>query len=266
MIDDVLAQGRRVAEVIVVDQSDEADAEALAAEVSDPRVTILRAKAIGLPRARNLALQHCSVDKVVFFDDDVRLLPGCLDAHALALDGPNVGAVAGRIVERTAPNNSRRPANRITATGRVRTNLAGFEAMPMGAVKGANMGFRRTILMDAGGFDPRYGGSALLEDADASAKVRRAGYRVVFEPAAEVIHWSAPSGGVRQADPKATERWRFHNTGLYVRAHRPKVAFGPVVATFASIAVKRGLQWRDPAAPAELMQALFRGYARGGRP
>lgn len=263
VVADVLAQGERVAEVVVVDQSEEEAAAALGAWIArlgDGRVRHLRAAPRGLPAARNAALAASRAPWVVFFDDDVRLLPGCLAAHAEALARPGVGAVAGRIVDRAVRPNQRRTGNRVGWSGRVRTNLAGFDAREVHTAQGANMAFRRAVLDAAGGFDPRYRGTALLEEADACARVRRLGHAVWFEPRAEVIHLSAPSGGVRQPDLRAAERWRFHNTGLYARQHLPRGAALPVGATFAAIAARRAAEWRDPGAIPDLLGALWRGW------
>src|SRR5690606_13141284 len=128
------------------------------------------------------------------------VLPGLVAAHRARLAQPGVGAVVGRIVERVVLPNARPTTNRVGLDGRVRTNLLGYEARRVRALKGANMALRRDALAKVGGFDRNYRGNALLEDADIAARLRRAGYAIWFEPRAEVIHLSAERGGVRQDD------------------------------------------------------------------
>lgn len=253
---DVRAQG--VAdEVVVVDQSDVVCAIEGVTHVVDP--------GRGLPRARNLGIASTTADILVFLDDDTRVLDGCLEAHRRAYDAPEIGGVAGRIVERTLQPNARRVTNRVDWAGRVRTNLESGPRGPIETAKGAHMSFRRTALCAVGGFDEGYAGTAFLEDADLSRRVTVAGWRLVFEPAAAVVHLSEDSGGVRVGDALLTEWWRFHNTGRYVRRHRPLWALGPTCTVFAAIAAKRAVGWRRPRAGARLVGALVRGWWAGAR-
>lgn len=244
-------------ELVVVDQSDEAaPLDGVRHVVDDDR---------GLPRARNLGLRHVHADVVLFLDDDVLLLPGCVEAHRRAYDDPRVGGVAGRILERSLRPNARRTTNRLDRAGRVRTNLEGHERGPIETVKGANMSFRRLALAEVGGFDEGYAGTAFLEDADASTRVAGRGWTLVFEPDAAVVHLSEPTGGVRTGDRLRTEWWRFHNTARFVRLHRGPVAAGPMTAVFGAVAVKRAVEWRRPTAIPTLMRALWEGWASARR-
>jgi hypothetical protein len=80
-----------------------------------------------------------------------------------------------------------------------------------------------------------------------------------------VTHHHHPTGGVRVGDAAETERWRFHNTGLFVARHRPAVAALPVVATFGAIALARAARWRDPAAAPRLVASFVTGWVEGRR-
>jgi len=64
-------------------------------------------------------------------------------------------------------------------------------------VYGCNMSFRRNILVDIGGFSLDYSGNAYFEETDLSIRVRKQGYKLVFDPTALVIHLMADEGGVR---------------------------------------------------------------------
>lgn len=241
-------------QVVVVDQS----------AVTSPHpagVEVITA-APGLPAARNTAARACGAPVLLFLDDDVLVHPGCLRGHLSAYADPTVGGVVGRIIEHRVQPNSPSVANRMSLGGRIVTNLDGLEAGPIATLKGANMSVRAAALAEAGGFDPGWHGTAFLEDADVSMRIRGAGWALRFEPRACVEHLSAPSGGVRQPDPLATEGWRFHNTGRFVRRHhgwrRPLVEL-----TFLAIAVKRAASWRRPGAVGALMAALHRGFRDG---
>lgn len=251
-------------EVIVVDQSgDEMAAQLLDAldALGDPRIRRFRAQRSGLPRARNVALDLATADHVVFVDDDVRLMPGFLSAHHRQLAAEGVGVVAGRIVERHARPNHAKLCNRVGRDGRVHTNLSGLTDADVQVAKGANMSFRRELLALSGGFDTRYGGSSLLEDADASERIRSCGWRVRFAADAELVHLSAPTGGVRMEQVQQTAWWRFHNTALFMSSHRGLVRAARAQLTFSAIASKRALDWRDPGAIRRLMDGWAQGLA-----
>jgi len=255
----VLAQLPADAELCIVDQSDPPTRSGFE-HLADPRVRHLTGVSPGLPAARNVGLASTSGRIVLFLDDDVVLHPGCLRAHLATYQDPTVGGVVGRIVEARLVANARSTCNRVGRGGRIVTRLDGPDPVDVETLKGANMSFLRRALQDAGGFDPGYGGSALLEDADASTRVRRAGWRLRYAPDAAVDHLHHPTGGVRQGGALATECWRFHNTARFVRIHRGPAGGIPLAATFSAIAVRRALDWRRPSAPAELLRALWTGW------
>lgn len=264
VVRDVLAQSID-AEVVVVDQSDPearvASAAAFAA-LEAPGLRYVSSGTVGLPAARNEALAHASAPVVLFLDDDVRLLAGCLEAHLAAYADPWVGGVTGRIVERVVRPNAATTTNRLSLGGRVRTRLDGPTATELATTKGANMSFRRVALDSAGPADAGFAGTAFLEDADWSTRVRRLGWTLRYEPAAAVIHLSLPAGGCRADDDAKREWWRFRNTAFFVRRHRPWTA--PVVlGTFGLVAARRAVEWRSPLAPARLVGALVAGWRAG---
>jgi GT2 family glycosyltransferase/glycosyltransferase involved in cell wall biosynthesis len=52
----------------------------------------------------------------------------------------------------------------------------------------------KSLFQTVGGFDSRYA-PAYYEDADLAFKVRRAGYKVLYQPLSEVIHYEGATGG-----------------------------------------------------------------------
>ena len=52
----------------------------------------------------------------------------------------------------------------------------------------------KTLFQNVGGFDRKYA-PAYYEDTDLSFKVRRAGYKVLYQPLSEVIHYEGATGG-----------------------------------------------------------------------
>ena len=52
----------------------------------------------------------------------------------------------------------------------------------------------KSLFQSVGGFDPRYA-PAYYEDTDLAFKVRQAGYKVLYQPLGEVIHYEGATGG-----------------------------------------------------------------------
>src|SRR5699024_4776423 len=61
-------------------------------------------------------------------------------------------------------------------------------------ISGASIMIRRELWEQIGGFDVRYT-PAYCEDADLAFEVRKAGYRVVYQPLSKVIHFEGVSNG-----------------------------------------------------------------------
>jgi GT2 family glycosyltransferase len=230
----------------------------------------MRAPPDGLPAARNRGLRAAAdggEEVCLFLDDDVVALPGCVDAHARAYAARgDLGGAVGRIRERVAQPNAAPVQNRRDLAGRVRTHLDAWWHGDVATLKGAQMSFRTSALLAVGGFDEAIGGTAFLEDAEASLRVREAGWRLQFLPDAVVVHHSAPTGGCRVADP---EGWRFHNTAYVLGRHRPWS--GPwSAAVFACVAARRAMEAGDPRRAGQLLARWREGWrrakdARGGR-
>jgi GT2 family glycosyltransferase len=262
-LSDVVKQAPADAEVVIVDQSPRETFDPVAEWIAarkDPRLRHIPSVKRGLPHARNVGIRATTGRIVLFFDDDVRLHPGCIQAHLSAYSSRGVGGVVGRILETAQWPNSVRTTNRINLGGRIITNLTGGESAEIETLKGANMSFRRPALKQTGPFDENYLGTAYLEDADISVRVRRAGWTLMYEPAATLTHYSAPGGGVRVETMLECEQWKFHNTGYFMRKHRGRASWPALVMTFCAIAAKRSAQWRDPRASTALLRALRKGW------
>lgn len=263
VIEHVRAQRFQDWELWVVDQSDpegRAANEAFLARLADPRLRYLHLDVRGLPNARNEALARVTGEVVLFLDDDVLLFhEDFLDAHLRAYADPAVGGVTGRVIERFVRPNAPDTASHISPGGRTITNLWGTEARDIPSLKGANMSYRLAACRQVGGFDRQYRGNALLEDTDFSTRIAAAGWRLRYEPAAELVHLSSPSGGVRVEDALRYEYWRFRNTAYFMLRHRGPAHFPLFLATFGAIAASRAARWRSPEVLRRLGEAVRDG-------
>jgi GT2 family glycosyltransferase len=261
-LDQIRQQPYRDYELWVIDQSEAEDAQANALYVSqsgDPRLHYLHLSQKGLPNARNEGLARTRSEIVLFLDDDVILLSeDFIGAHVRAYADPAVGGVVGRHVERTLTMNSRKTACYVSWGGRTIFNLFGTERQPVGSCKGSNMSFRMTAVRQIGGFDRR---THLLEETDFSTRIRAAGWTIMFEPEADLVHLSTPSGGVRAKDPIGTELRRFESTAYYILKHRGWRGVPPFLATFLLIALHRAVRFRSPAVLWKCFRSMLKGFA-----
>jgi GT2 family glycosyltransferase len=82
--------------------------------------------------------------------------------------------------------------------------VAGYFGSVMGprnysAVTGACLMSRRSVFLEAGGFDDTF--PIDFNDVDYCLRLRRLGYRIVFTPYARLLHHESASFGARQQDP-----------------------------------------------------------------
>jgi len=203
-------------EIIIVDQSDIFEPQLF---VGEKNVKHLRVERKGLPFARNKGAMASSGTILVFLDDDVRITtPQAIKAHVMNYHDPAVGAVAGRVLQ-----SFDKPVTRLKPKhiGRIITSpllivTANFNwhvKQYVEGVPGGNFSVRREVFFSVGGFDTRFIGTAYFEETDFSLRVRQAGYRIIFEPLAEVRHLRWNSGGCRDHAKRREQAfyWYFHN-------------------------------------------------------
>jgi glycosyltransferase involved in cell wall biosynthesis len=188
-LDSVMAmKTARSWEAILVDNaSTDSTADVIrdAAEI-EPRIRYFREERIGLGAARDRGWREARSALISFTDDDCYVAEDYVDAVVAAFDtGPGVGVLGGRILlfdPEDAP---------VTIDERDHPEeLAPQSFVLAGALKGANLSFRREALETIGGFDPELGAGTPFpcEDIDAVAAVLWAGFNGRYDPRPLVLH------------------------------------------------------------------------------
>jgi len=139
--------------------------------------------------------------RLVFLNNDTRVTDGWLDALIRTFDTEqNVGVVGGRLV---FADGSLQEAGGIVFRDASGWNFGRGEnpdrpefnvVSETDYVSGACLAIHRELFKDLGGFDSHYA-PAYYEDTDLCFKVRARGLKVVYQPAATVIHFEGGTSG-----------------------------------------------------------------------
>jgi GT2 family glycosyltransferase len=265
---DLLEQDHAPLEILVVDQSvsPSSTARTLAGE-HPSRLVYHHVTFRGLPLARNFGWQNARNEAILYVDDDIRCPPDLVREHLQALRRPGVGVVAGGIEEPNRP----RPAT--PEVGRFRgwtaTPVAGFswrDEKYVDHARGCNFSTWKRVLRETGGFDESLNvGAALFEELEYCLRVRRAGYRILFQPRAHLTHLVAPSDGCRVPDPRRYARSFFHNQSIVIRRHLRWYEKLTALAYQGNRALVYAWLNRDPLVIPAALSGTWHGLRRGGR-
>lgn len=158
--------------------------------------------------SRAIGVAEVTSDIVAFVDDDAYAEPTWLEGILAPYADPRVGAVGGR-----AANGQ--PGEEDEGTDRIGRflddgSLTGYFAADPGRdvdvdhLLGANMSVRRSALDSIGGIHDHYPGTCLREETEPVLRLRLAGSRVVYTPAALVHHVAGPYAKGRRFDLRYT--------------------------------------------------------------
>jgi HAD superfamily hydrolase (TIGR01662 family) len=184
LADSAATTGRPVPPVYVVDDRPRPAAEL---ELTEPRVrdwslTVLRSGGNGPAAARNAGWRGSDCDWVAFLDDDVLVSPNWLaDLEAdLAAAAPVVGGIQGQI--QVPLPAGRRPTDWERGTAGLAT----------AAWITADLAYRRSALLDCGGFDERFP-RAFREDSDLALRLLDRGWQLC-RGSRQTVHPVRPAG------------------------------------------------------------------------
>jgi len=221
-------------EIVVVDQTPDPDDSVIKYMLKNrDKIKYIHIDKPGLPNARNVGISEAQGDIIVFVDDDVIPISGLISAHVDAYKGRaggNVVSVAGRVLPPgELPQNVEKNPKKIAKIKclglLIYDNFDSDVPSPAHHARGCNVSFKREFLIEAGGFDTGFGGSAHMEETDISLRVRKLGYEMVFSPEASLVHLLEPVGGCRPKNMKGWFFWYGHNLCRFYRKNFPVYIF-----------------------------------------
>lgn len=214
-------------EVIVVDDaSPEPLAEALAG-VEGVRFE-RNAENQGFIATCNRGARVAAGEFVVFLNNDTLVTPGWLDALTATFDAhPGTGLVGAKLIY---------PDGRLQEAGGIvwRDGSAWNDGRDDDAARpeynylrevdycsGACLAVPRALFRELGGFDAEFA-PAYYEDADLAFRVRAAGRKVFYQPAATIVHFEGRTSGTDEA--RGIKRYQAKNRGTFAKRWAPVLA------------------------------------------
>jgi len=193
------AQSRLPDEVVVGMRSDDADSARAVDALARTFPALLRRAATagpGVVAAMNAALAVCrpDADIIALTDDDTEPHRDWIERLVACFADPSVGGAGGRDWQ-PLERGGRAVVGKVQWFGRVIGNhhLGTGPARDVDVLKGANCAYRAPLLR-AIGFDTRLAGAGaqLFWEAALCLPIRRAGWRLVYDPAIAVEHHIEP--------------------------------------------------------------------------
>jgi GT2 family glycosyltransferase len=180
------------ADDIVVVDNDAAPGPVQAVRVM-PGVRVLSpGRNLGYAGGCNLAARHCTREVLVFVNSDALVRPGTLSALVRRVAEPGVGLACASIRLADDPESLNTAGNPVhylmfSWVGGLGEPAADHqEVTEVASITGVTFAVRREVWESLDGFDADY--VAYCEDVYLSMRAWQAGYRVVHEPAAVVLH------------------------------------------------------------------------------
>lgn len=202
--------------VVVVDGSTDGSVEAVAALPSTIPIRTIWQENAGLSAARNTGLKAATGEIIWFLDDDLLPLPGTLERHRRAHDGPNDVMLLGPCD--VAPGIDLYQEARDFWAEHNELRAQGEQVDRFDLIAFANASLSTDRLRSVGGFDERFVGYG-LEDYELALRLLKTDLIVQFDIEAACWHYSANTERLERRRRRETGR----NTVRFITMH-PEIA------------------------------------------
>ena len=163
------------------------------------------------PAINNFGVEHAKGAYLLFLNNDTEILSGdCIEEMLGYCMRKDVGAVGAKLYYE---DGTIQHAGVIVGLGGVAGHVFLAEphdapgyfgraivAQDLSAVTAACMMVKRSVYEEAGGFEEAY--AVAFNDVDLCLKIRKAGYLIVYNPNAELMHYESKSRGYEDTEEK----------------------------------------------------------------
>ena len=211
-------------EVVLVDQTESNDSNLNNFKDDGFKYKYLKIKETGLPNARNVGVENAKGEILIFIDDDSIPDSDLIQSYMNLFNDyeKDKFCIGGRIIEKNTTmfkESNSIVGGWITWYGKTLKNFDTVKSGECEWASGGNFGLTKDLFIEAGGFDPKFIGTAVLEDGDFGYAVKKIGGRVYYYPEPVIEHLRIPTGGVRQNNPAKGMFYRAHNTVYFFRKY-----------------------------------------------
>lgn len=194
----LLIQNYSPMEIIVYDQSPDHPAEVNEfLENHREKIVHVREDRKGLVYAYRRCVKFAGGEICLFIDDDVVISDSNFVAkHIRNYSNNLIGAVSGQVFHEDQIEPREVDPRVYGKHGWMFVRFDTVHAMKnLPSLFGPNMSFRKKAYHQVGGFDLAYGGSGFRFETDFTFAIKNAGYQVVFDPNASLVHRYKQQGG-----------------------------------------------------------------------
>ena len=254
----IVGQTKKGYEIIVVDNASvDGSAEMVAEEFPEVRL-IANDQNIGFAAANNQGLEISSGHYVLLLNPDTLILDGAIDRMIDWMNGhPDVGCAGCQVfetetvIQRTCFSDPGPRKILFVETGLHRifaqSRFFGFpeygwwdrqSEMDVDVVSGMFMLVPRHVLDEVGMMDEAF--FVYSEEADWCRRIRQAGYRCVFTPAARIMHRDGGGKSTSQIKPRMYVQLQ-KSAMIYVRKHYGPIGLITAKTIYSGMMLARGI-------------------------
>lgn len=206
----LLTQSRPPDEIIIVDQTElleipaESQCELNQLKKVHQSINYLRQENPRVYEARNRAAHAAQSDILLYLDDDVVITGAFVERHLAHYADRNVHAVVGPALKSSADMLKSVPPGFLDDPPEIQAFKAAvrFDVLleNIGCMHAGNFSIRSAVLAALGGWDEQiitYG------DRDLGIRLKKAGFRMDYDPDAGLVHLAVPLGGTRLSDGRS---------------------------------------------------------------
>ena len=201
-IESVLTTPSEFSFEIIVGDDQSSDGTIAAAAVDIPNVRWIRhPENLGFVKNCNATAEHANGRYIVFLNNDTIVLPGWLDGLIQTLQSDDsIGLTGSKLIY---PDGRLQEAGGIFWQDGSAWNLGRFEnprkpeycyARDVDYISGASVAVPKSLWVKLGGFDEHFA-PAYAEDADLAFRIRTEGYRTVYQPRSQLLHFEGVTSG-----------------------------------------------------------------------